>query len=105
MTSIVLCAVGILLFASLILLSHRRAPRDLRRADPDLTLSYRLTRWAGGGLVFVATIQLMNWLWWGVWYSIWSRDWMIAMPQALTGVAIMWRLSARRETASADRGR
>jgi RHS repeat-associated protein len=99
MTAIWICVAVIVLLASLIV-SQRRTPRDLLRADPALTPSYRLTRWVGSGLVFVAVIQLMHWLWWGVRYSTWSQDWMIAIALALTGVAIVWRLSARRGAAS-----
>lgn len=90
MTWIMLCGAIVVLLVSLIV-SQRRRPRDLLRADPNLNWGYRATRWVGNGLVFFAAIQLIAWLWSGA-NSLWT---MIAI--GLTGVALVFATSAKRE--------
>ena len=95
MTWIWMCVAAIVLLASLIV-SQRRSARDLFHADPNLSRGYRVTRWVGNGLVFLAALQLMAWLWRGLVYSSWSQEWMNTVVLALIGVTIVFGLSARR---------
>jgi hypothetical protein len=82
--------------------AKRGAEADKRRAaDPIRTWGYRATRCVGNGLAFFAAIQLMAWLVSGTTYSFWPMNGMATVGLGLTGAAIAFATSAKREAASA----